>query len=198
MVEARLSPGPGDGDLSVGLGGDGGEGTDREVERVVRDTGGADIGDLSSDRLSVVGVDNVDPLATEVRGSTRVVVLPPSVGVDSNDLVRVGVDDTTGTGVSTLVEVGSVTTGHDLTGGTGRSLGGLSRSLVGGGRGRSLGGGGSLSDLDLGIGDGRRGGGRVLSSGGDVGRGSVGTGRDGGSGSQSRGRGKVGSVGSAV
>lgn len=90
------------------------EGTDGKVERVGGFTGGADIGDDSSDRLAVVGVGESDGLAAVRRRVVGLVVLPPSVGVNGNDIVVVRVDGTTFTGNTTLRVESSVTTGVDL------------------------------------------------------------------------------------
>ena len=180
--ESALSERPLNGDHAVGLGGDGSEGTDGEVEGVTVVASGADIGDHGGDSLSVVGVLDVDPSAA-VAGALGEVGSPVSVGVNGDDLVVLGVDGTTGTGVTVLVEVGGVTTGLGV---TARrllllgSLGGLGGGGPGGGGGRGdpLGGRGDPS------GGGGRGGGRhgvgVVGSGGDVGgRGAGGLGRGG-------------------
>lgn len=175
LVGMRLGPRPLDGDHTVALRGNGGEGSDGKVERVVVVASRANIGDHSSDSLSIVGVLDVDPFTTNAGGLSVTKVGPVTVRVDGDDLVRVGVDLTTSTGVSTLVEVGSGTTGLDITGrrSTGGSSGSLGRSLVGRGSDRSdpLGSGGGFGPLDLGVGNGGRSG-RSLSDPGR-GRGSV-------------------------
>lgn len=90
------------------------EGTDGKVERVVGFTGGADIGDGSGDRLAVVGVGEGDLLATVRRVVIALVVLPPSVGVNGNDIVRVRVHGTARAGNTVLRVESGVTTGVDL------------------------------------------------------------------------------------
>lgn len=90
------------------------EGTDGKVEGVVGFTGGADIGDGSGDRLAVVGVGEGDLLATVRRVVIALVVLPPSVGVNGNDIVRVRVHGTARAGNTILRVESGVTTGVDL------------------------------------------------------------------------------------
>lgn len=101
---------PSDGDRALRFAGDSVEGTDGKVERVVADTGGASVLDLGSDGSAVVGVGDLDPLST-VRG-LGAGVLPPSVGVNGNEHVRVGVVVSASTGVAVLVEEGGESTGH--------------------------------------------------------------------------------------
>lgn len=104
LVEA-----PGDGDHTLGLGGDGSESTDGEIDRVATLTSWANIGDGCGCGLSVVGVGDGDRLATVWRVVVGSVILPETVGVDGDNVVRVGVNGTTCTGVTTLQEVGGVT-----------------------------------------------------------------------------------------
>lgn len=121
------------------------EGTDGKVERVVGFTGGADIGDGGGDRLAVVGVGEGDLLATVRRVVVGLVVLPPSVGVNGNDIVRVRVHGTARAGNAVLRVESGVTTGVDLR-----------RRGRAGGRSRRRGGCGAL------LRRGRRGGSRLL------------------------------------
>lgn len=93
-------------------------------------------------------------LAAVRRRVVGLVVLPPSVGVNGNDIVVVRVDGTTFTGNTTLREESSVTTGVDL-----RRRG---RAGVGSGRGR---GGGALL-----LRSGRRGGSTSVRAAGRSGR----------------------------
>lgn len=178
---------PVDGYLTIRLGGDGGEGSDREIERVSVGAGGAHIGDGGGDLFAVLGVLDGDGSATVLRGLTEGST-PPGL-VDGDDVVRVGVVLSTGTGVSTLVEVGSVSTSVDVTAGvtTGRGRRGRSSLLGRRGGGGSLGNGG-FGGRSVGSGfSGRSSGGAVL--------GTIVNGRGGGgSGGGSSGRGVVTSV----
>jgi len=197
-VTGPLVEGPLDGDHAVGLGGDGSESTDGEVERVGVVAGGADVLDLGGDGLSVVGVLDGHPLAAKV--GLLAEVGPPSL-VDGDEGGRVRVVVTASTGVAVLVEEGSVTAGLDVAGETavvGGGLGSLGGGLGGrgGGRGDPLGSGGGGGGLGGQGSGGRRGLGGVVGLGGDVGRGSDRGGRSGGL--VSRGGRVLGSVGRAV
>ena len=67
---------------------------------------------MGSDGLAVVGVGDLDPLATVRRSLARVAV---PILVDGDDLVAVGVVVSASTGVATLVEEGGETASLDVT-----------------------------------------------------------------------------------
>ena len=126
----RLDELPGDGNGTLIGRGDGVEGADGKVDRVITDAARAQVGDNGSDRS--VTPEDLDVSSTVRRGRRSTVVVPVLSGKrDKGSRVRVVVS--TRTGVTVLVEEGSLTVVVSTV--VGRSSGGgLSRSLVGRGR----------------------------------------------------------------
>jgi len=136
----RLDELPGDGNGTLIGRGDGVEGADGKVDRVITDAARAQVGDNGSDRS--VTPEDLDVSSTVRRGRRSTVVVPVLSGKrDKGSRVRVVVS--TRTGVTVLVEEGSLTVVVSTV--VGRSSGGgLSGSNVGG-RGFLPGGGGGRS-----------------------------------------------------
>lgn len=87
---SSLSERPRDGDHTLGFGGNGVEGSNREIEGVSVVASRADIPDGGGDGLSVVVVLDVDDFTTEV-GSLGEVVTPVAVGINGNSVLGVRV-----------------------------------------------------------------------------------------------------------
>lgn len=130
----RLLPLPLDRDHTFAGRGDGSEGTVREIDGSTGGAGRADVGDLSADGGTGVGPLDVDPPST-VAGSRAVVTVVRRR--DGDDVSAVRVVDSTGTGVSVLVEVGSIGVTDPVSARGSLSSG---RSLRGGGSDVGLGG----------------------------------------------------------
>jgi len=118
---------PGDGNFTVGLGGDGSEGTYRQIDGVVGVTGWADISNSDGNLFTIVRVGDGDTPAAVLRLLAKISV--PS-HVNGSNQVIVAVDGTAGTSVSALVEVGGKSVSNIATGAAGVAASVISRASV--------------------------------------------------------------------
>lgn len=109
--EGSLVEVPGDGDLTIGLGSDGGEGTIRQVEGVVGSTGWTDISNGDGHGFTIVEVGNGDAPAA-VLGLLAHITVPSDV--NGTNEVRVAVVLTASTSVAILVVESGKSTGDGV------------------------------------------------------------------------------------